>query len=174
MPRACNTDPLKTFRFRIFIDQFQYAGFKTMSGIEMTTEIAEYREGGWNAIPQKSDGLSNSGHVTLTRGIALQSDFYEWASRVIDAKQRYQLGYGATGVPPGQIATGVKERCQYRRNLSILLFDRIGNRRKEWEVIEAWPCRFKPTTDLDGTDTTGIAMEELELCNEGFYLVHGG
>lgn len=155
--RASIEDPVKVFRFRVEIDGVVRAGFTECSGLERTTDVAEYREGGMNESPQKSAGLSKFSDIVLKRGQILGSqrggdnDFVQWAREVHDVST---LGNSAN----------------YRRTLSIVQFNSVNLEVKRWTIYNAWPSRYKPFSDLNGTSSDN-SIEELTLTHEGFDLV---
>lgn len=56
------TDPLRNFKFNVnimhpHIRGFATMGFMTVSGLNITTEVIPYREGGMNTTTQKMPGL---------------------------------------------------------------------------------------------------------------------
>lgn len=157
MGRASTEDPIKVFRFRVEIDGVVRAGFTECTGLERTTDIAEYREGGMNETPQKSAGLSKFSDIVLKRGQMLGSerggdnDFVAWAS---DVHSVSTMGNSAN----------------YRRSLSIVQFNSLNLEVKRWTIYNAWPSRYKPFSDLNGTSSDN-SIEELTLAHEGFDLV---
>jgi phage tail-like protein len=156
MARTSVEDPLKVFRFIVEIDGMARAGFMEASGLERTTEVAEYREGGDNETMKKSAGLSAFSDITLRRGQILdegQNDFYNWAQEVHNVSS---------------LGGNVRD---YRRDIDIVQFERGGVEVKRWRVFECWPNRFKPFGDLNATSTSDNSIEELSLVNEGFELV---
>jgi phage tail-like protein len=154
--RASTEDPIKVFRFRIEIDDVVRAGFTECSGLERTTDVAEYREGGMNETAQKSAGLSKFSDIVLKRGQIVNSqrggdaDFMEWAREVHD------------------VAVG-GNAANYRRTLDIVQFNSLNQEVKRWTVTNAWPSRYKPFSDLNGTSSDN-SIEELTLTHEGFDL----
>lgn len=57
------TDPLRNFKFNVNImhpnlSGFASLGFMTVSGLNITTEVIPYREGGMNTTTQKMPGLT--------------------------------------------------------------------------------------------------------------------
>jgi hypothetical protein len=72
-------DPMRNFKFRVRID---YAapgapvipgiadmGFTNVAGINMTTEVINYREGGWNTNYHKLPANTDFGPLTLIQGV---------------------------------------------------------------------------------------------------------
>lgn len=154
MSRAYQEDPLKVWQFVVEVDGFARAGFMECTGLERTTEVAEYREGGQNSTAQKSAGQSTFSNITLKRGqiVALPGadDFYNWASDVHEA--------GGIGVS-----------AQYRRDFDIVQYDASGVVEvARWNIINSFPIRFKPFGDLNAMEKSGNSIEELEIAHEGF------
>lgn len=157
MARAATEDPLKSFRFNVTIDGFRRAGFSDISGIERDTEQVKYREGGMNETAQKSAGLTNYGDLTLKRGLIIASlrggddDFVEWCKRV------------------HQVST-LGNNIDYRKNLDINQYNALNVKVRIIRVYNAWPTKFKPTTDLNGLQSENL-FEELVLANEGWDII---
>ena len=133
-------DPYRNFRFRVEIDGLQPAGFSEVSGLEITTEVVEYREGTEQNHVRKLPGLTRYGNVTLKRGITDSMELYEWHRQIVD----------------GDIA---------RRNVVVIVQNEQGEDGVRFEILKAWPCKYEATT-LDGNGNE-VAIESIELCNEG-------
>lgn len=161
MARAVVEDPLKVFRFRVEIDQFERAGFREVNGLEASVEVAEYREGGDNHTVKKSPGLASFSNITLIRGQIIGSDqggddeIVDWFKNVFDVTQSLPI-----------------QAENPRRSLEIVQYDPTFTERRRWEVQEAFPVRFKPFSDMNATSNDN-SVEEVELANEGFELSGG-
>jgi len=154
MGRTYQEDPLKVWNFVVEVDGFARAGFTECLGMERTTEVATYREGGQNSTEQKSAGQTTYANITLKRGQIIstlpgEDDFYDWASDV-------------------HSVTGNGVAAQYRRDFDIVQFDAAGVEVKRWNVVNAFPMRFKPMGDGNAMEKQGNSIEELELAHEGF------
>lgn len=151
MSRSKNEDPLKAFRWRVEVDGFQRAGFTEVSGLKKEVDVTEYNEGGTETA-QKSPGRAKYPNISLKRGLipnnAGANDFYDWANLV------NTLG---TQGNPGE----------YRRSVSIVLFDANNTEVLRYNVRESWPAIFEAFPDLNGGDSGNI-VETLELVNEGW------
>lgn len=154
MARAAIEDPIKNFRFRLIVNGFVRAGFSEVSGLERDTDVAEYREGGFNETPQKSAGLTKYADITMKRGLIIGSsrggedDFIEWASQV------HQLSTNGNAT-------------NYRKDLSIVQYDATNQPVRKWAVRNAFPKRFKAMSDMNATNNDN-SIEELTLVHEGF------
>ena len=117
-------------------------GFTEVSGLDITTEVVEYRDG---ASPEyskiKMPGQRKYSNITMKRGtFAGDNEFYDWFNTVSLNKIE-------------------------RRDLTISLLNENHDPVVVWKVKNAWPTKITPT-DLksDGSD---VAVETLELAHEG-------
>ncbi len=117
-------------------------GFTEVSGLDVETEVIEYRDG---AMPEyskkKMPGMQKYSNITLKRG-TFQSDneYYEWWNTV-------------------QLNT------IQRRDIIIQLLNEEHSPVVVWKVKNAWPTKMQ-STDLKG-DGNETAIESIELVHEG-------
>jgi len=117
-------------------------GFTEISGLDVETEVIEYREG---ASPEynklKIPGMQKYSNITLKRGV-MQSDndFFLWWNTV---------------------ALNTVER----RDVTISLLNEAHEPVMVWKVKNAWPAKIT-STDLKA-DGNEIAIETVELAHEG-------
>ncbi|NND01368.1 MAG: phage tail protein [Acidimicrobiia bacterium] len=137
-------DPLRNSRFRLEIDGIEQAGFAAVALGPLTADVIEYREGDEITTVRKLNGLNRYGNITLKWGITSSTELADWHQLVVDD------------------ATPLDDA---RRNVVIRVQDEAGNDTAAFEVAKAWPCRYDPT-DLNALGTD-VAIDELELCNEG-------
>lgn len=133
-------DPLKNFRFRVEIADIEAGGFSEVSGLEITTDAIDYRNGNEVSNLRKLPGMTRYGNVTLKRGLSDSMALYDWHREVVDGELQ-------------------------RRTVVVILLDEKRQDRARFEIIEAWPCRYEAST-LDG-EGNAVAIETVELCNEG-------
>jgi phage tail-like protein len=140
---ADRKDPYRQFRFRVEIDGITQAGFSEVTFADTTTDPVEYREGNELPVFRKLSGLTKYGNITLKWGITDSMDLYKWRQGVIDT--------GAEG---------------QRKNISITLIDEAGKDKSRWNIVQAWPSKYKaPDFSGKGND---VAIELLEIVHEGF------
>ena len=156
--RSDSEDPLKTFRFQVEIQQFARFGFQKCTGMQVTTDIVEYREGGMNSTPQKSPGLSKFSNVTLERGQIFSAGFGDkdclnWYLQVFNVSTKK--------------ASSPK---QFRRLVDIVQFDKEAVERYRWRLVQCWPTEVKPLGDLDAMASNN-SIEQMVLAHEGWRLV---
>ena len=133
--------PLPKFHFQVEWGGSKI-GFTEVSGLDITTEVIEYRDG---ASPEyskiKMPGQRKFSNITLKRGtFKADNQFYLWFNTV-------------------------SLNTIERRNLTIALLNENHEPVIVWKVKNAWPSKITPT-DLkaDGND---VAIESVELAHEG-------
>lgn len=133
--------PLPKFHFQVDWGGTRI-GFTEVSGLEVETEVIEYREG---ASPEyhklKMPGMQKYGNITMKRGIfAGDNEFYAWWNTV---------------------ALNTIER----RDLTISLLNESHEPVVVWKVKNTWVTKVT-STDLkaDGNET---AIETVEIAHEG-------
>lgn len=141
MPRTSGSrNPYSAYRFRLQIDGIAVAGFSECRGLEMETEIVEYREGGVNDHVHKFPGRTRQANLVLRRGIADRelNDWYE------------------------SVRGGVLEP----RDGAIQVYDPSPSEVvMEWRFQGGFPCRWQGP-DLNAIESR-VAVETLEICHDG-------
>lgn len=139
--------PYRVFRYRVEVGGMARAGFSEVSGMNLSVDPIEYREGDdLRNTPRKYPGLTKFGNVTLKWGTSNDADFLNWILTVAPANN----------APP----TGL-----VRQTVTIYLIDDAGNDGPSWELINAWPVGYN-VPDLSGLGGD-VAITSLELCCEG-------
>ena len=141
-------DPYPDFNFLVSVegldDDGPQAGFTEVSGLGVTIETIEYRNGNEreNAV-RKLPGLKKFTDITLKRGVTGDLAFWEW------------------------IKTAMNGHVE-RRNVTIRLLDEARETVLSWRVKRAWPCRYEgPSLRAGSSD---VALETLVICHEGLEL----
>ena len=132
-------DPFRGFNFRVEIDGITSAGFQECSGLDVTTESVDYREGTDPNHVRKLTGLNSFSPIMLKRGITDSTELWQWQQTV---------------------ASGQTER----RNISIVLADETGEEKIRWNVRRAWPSKW--TGPSFSSTNNEVAIEELEITHE--------
>lgn len=124
-------------------------GFETVSGLEMSVDVIQYREGAHKLnTSQKMPGLKKYGNITLSRGVAqADNDFFEWWNTI-------------------NFNTVVK------RDIIISLLNEEHNPVVVWKVRNAFPVKLK-WDNLEASDST-VFLEYLEIANEGISVQNEG
>ena len=133
-------DPYRNFRFLLEIDGITQAGFSEASGLEISTEVVDYREG--NELPwvRKLTGLNKYVELTFKWGSTDSVEFYEWYMKSVN---------------------GAAER----KNGSVVLQDETGEEKLRWNFTNAWPSKW--TGPSFNATANEVAIESLTLVHEG-------
>jgi phage tail-like protein len=79
MPRASRNDPLDTHTFLVEIDSLQAADFSEVSGLEVSNDQIEYRQGSGGSV-RKLPGLKKFANIVLKRGVTQSGELFDWFS----------------------------------------------------------------------------------------------
>ena len=133
--------PLPKFHFQVEWGGSKI-GFTDVSGIDISTEVIEYRDGSSPEYSKiKMPGQRKFSNITLKRGtFKSDNEFYNWFN-------------------------SVSLNTIERRNLTVALLNENHEPVIVWKIKNAWPTKITPT-DLkaDGND---VAVESIELAHEG-------
>jgi phage tail-like protein len=155
------SDPLRNFRFVVDINNKHFStqmGFMSVSGLNITTEVIPYREGGMNTTTQKMPGQSDFAPITLSKGLAVgDKQMMDWMRKLFTV----MMGTG-TGAP------GEEFRCTM--DIKVLdhpVTDRLALPVKAcFRVYNAWPTAVA-FSDLDA-GANAIIVQQMTLAHEGF------
>lgn len=139
-------NPLLQYNFLLELDGTSdaVAGFTEVSGINMETDVVEYREGADTATVRKLPGLRKYGNITLKRGYTTNTELWDWRKTVID---------GAT-----QRKSGV-----------IVLLNESRQPTLRWEFSQAWVSKYEgPALNATANEA---AIESIEIAVEDVRLV---
>jgi phage tail-like protein len=139
--------PLPKFHFQVQWGGTRI-GFTEVTGLEVTTEKIEYRDGASKEYHKvKMPGMQTFGDLTLKRGIfAADNEFYDWWNTV---------------------ALNTVER----RDITISLLNESHEPIVVWKVKNAWPTKVT-STDLNSSGNE-TAIETLVLAHEGLTMDNG-
>jgi len=117
-------------------------GFTEVSGLDVETEVVEYREGSSPEYSKvKMPGMQKFSNITLKRGtFKSDNEFYNWWNTV-------------------------KLNTIERRDITISLLNEEHEPVVTWKVKNAWPSKVQ-STDLK-SDGNEVAIESIELVHEG-------
>ncbi len=139
--------PLPKFHFQVDWGGTRI-GFTEVTGLEVTTEKIEYRDGAspeYNKIVMP--GMTQFGEVTLKSGIFKDdNEFYDWWNTV-------------------------SLNTIERRDITISLLNEAHEPVVLWKIKNAWPTKVT-STDLNSTGNE-TAIETLVVCHEGLTMENG-
>ncbi len=134
-------DPFQSFYFFVEIDGINCAGFTECSGLEITTETFEYKEGGLNTYTHKLPVRTSFGNVTLKRGLTDTTELWDWYMAVVR----------------GEVE---------RKNVSIVQYNSAQEEVKRWDFKNAYPVKWVgPKFNAAGKQE--VSIETLEIAHQG-------
>ena len=134
-------DPYQSFRFFVEVDGLESAAFTECSGLEVTTDVKEYEEGGENTFVHKLPGRTKYTNITLKWGTTESLDLWKW----------YQA-----------VTLGFVER----KMASIVQYNWKGDPVRRWNLFWAYPVKWVGPSFR--TDSSEVGIETLELAHNGF------
>ncbi len=133
-------DPFMAFRFEVRIDDLPVAGFSTITGLQLESEVLDYAEGGLNTHLHKFPGRTKQVNLVFKRGI-VDRKLWDWY---------FDLTQGTVTFHNG----------------SIVVHDASGSQDvMEWQFTRAFPLKWVGP-ELNAMQSV-VAVETLELCHEG-------
>ena len=153
-------DPYKNFKFRVkFGENPSYvAGVSKISALKRTTELVEHREGGDPSSSHKSPGRTKYEAITMERGVTHDREFESWANQV--------WNFANAQAAPEQRQQEVSLK-NFRRNLTIDLFNEAGQKVLSYKVYRAWVSEFTAHADLDA-NANAVLIQSIKIEHEGF------
>lgn len=142
---AERVDPFATFKFRVEIDGIEEAVFSECSGLEMATEVFEYKEGGLNEYVRKFPGRTKLSNVTLKKGSATSNYLYQWYH---DMEEDLLTGTAIT-----------------RQQVTITLYSTTDADWMTWTLNDAFPVKW--VGPAFKTSEAAVAIETLEFAHHG-------
>lgn len=140
-----DTYPVPKFHFSVDWGG-QRLGFTEVSGLDVQTDVIEYREG---ASPEyhkiKMPGMQKFSNITLKRGTFKgDNQYFDWWNTV-------------------------RLNTIERRDVTISLLNENHEPVVTWQIKNAWPIKVQ-STDLKA-DGNEVAIETLELAHEGLTII---
>jgi phage tail-like protein len=160
--KRLETDPLRSFRFQVTIgdgnkNRFANIGFMSVSGLNITTDVIPYREGGYNSSPHKLPGQSDFQPVTFSRGLCVgDNQMMQWMNELFSYTQA-----DSVGDPTNDFRTTVQ--------IDVMSHPNKGGKgvvQASFKLHQAWPTAIA-FSDLDAGANT-VIIQQMTLVHEGF------
>ena len=143
---ARRVDPFPTFKFHVAVGDITEAAFAECSGLEMSTEVFEYVEGGLNEYIHKMPVRTKVSNVTLKRGFTTSNELYDWYREMEDSL-RQGKGFNF-------------------RQVTITLRSTVNQQAlMRWTLDKAFPVKWSGPAFK--TDEAAVAVETLEFAHHG-------
>lgn len=139
--------PLPKFHFQVEWGG-KRIGFTEVSGLDVETEVIEYRDGASPAYSKiKMPGMQKFSNITMKRGtFKADNEYFTWWNTV-------------------------KLNTIERRDITISLLNENHEPVITWKVAQAWPIKVQ-STDLKA-DGNEVAIESMEIAHEGVTIQNG-
>jgi phage tail-like protein len=138
-------DPYFGFRFRLEIQGIIEAGFTEFSGLQATTQVEEFIEGGVNTYVHKFPKETTFENLVLKKGLGDSAELWQWHRDVIS--NNFQ-----------------------RRDVQIFLLKDTNDANiaaaQQWSFRQAYPVKW--TGPEFKADSNTVAFETLELAHHGY------
>lgn len=152
-------DPYKNFKFRVKWSAGGYvAGISKVSALKRTTELVEFREGGDPSSSHKTPGRTKYEAITMERGVTHDVEFEAWANKV------WNFGNAQAAPEDRQMEVSLKD---FRRNLTIDVFNEAGQKVISYLVYRAWVSEFTAQADLDA-NANAVLIQSIKIEHEGW------
>lgn len=172
------SDPIRNFKFQVDFSHnngqvykdLGTMGFTSVDGLNMSTEMIPYREGGYNTNPHKMPGLTDFSPVTLNSGV-----FYSKPGMWNLAKQMFSVQWGGGSLGLGE---------EYRFDMMIRVFDHpvtkgpgsgsgvdVQNAVLAFTIRNAWVANIS----FSGMDalSNSIMVSQMTVHHEGLDVLFG-
>ncbi len=139
-------DPFPTYKFHVEVGDITEAAFMECSGLQMSTEVFTYAEGGLNEYVHQFPGRTKYSNITLKRGFATSNEIFDWYK---------EMELKLLGGQPFDF-----------RQVTITLHSGIlpGNSMR-WVLNKAFPVKWVGPSFK--TDEAAFAVETLEFAYHG-------
>jgi len=146
---AQRIDPFPTFKFCVEVEGLIKGEFTECSGLEVTNEIFEYKEGGLNEYTHKLPGRTKMSNVTLKHGFATSNDLYNWYK--------------------GMKESLMADKAVTFRKVTITLRTTVNQEALMiWTLDKAFPVKWVGPSFKVGE--AAVAIESLEFAHHGILL----
>ena len=146
MPPVLRDDPYAGYNFEVVVNGVSDDGtavrgsFAEASGLEVSIDPIEYRNGSEDITVRKIPGLKKFTNITLKRGVIGDLAFWNWVVEAMNGLVRRTEG-------------------------SVMLLDENRREVMRWNFKRGWPAKWTgPGLNAKNNE---IAMETLEICHEG-------
>jgi len=134
-------DPYLSLNFLVEIEGLLVGGFQEVTGLQVETEVEDYREGGVNEYVHRLAGPTRyAQNLVLKKGLTDIESLWSWHQQVVGGTVR-------------------------RRNGSIYLLDRAGLPAMWWNFTGAYPVKWSGPDFR--AEQGSVAVEQLELVHRG-------
>ena len=119
MASVPDTDPLRSYNFKVVIQGVTEGHFTQCSGLGVRLGVIRYREGGQGQVARAIPGRVEYADVELRYGLTSSRELWDWLMTAVN----------------GQVV---------RKNVSLLMLDPQGSAElMRWDLVNAWPSQWR-------------------------------
>lgn len=155
------TDRYRTYDFLVEVDSLIVGGFSEVSGIGMTVQTEDVKEGGENTFTHKLPTGIEYPNLVLRRGLA-DTALWDWIEDVVGSLQL---------MPTLELKNLPLVPSGDRKNVRVILKGMDGTEQWGWQFKQAYPVQWTGP-EFDATQSA-VAMESLELVHRGLSRIDG-
>lgn len=144
-PSGSRPEPYMKYNFLVEIDGITEARFMEVTGLNVTVDVVEFREGGEQTAPILIPGLAHYGPLVLKNGLTNSNELNDWMQATVNGSMT-------------------------RRSMSIIILNAEGSEEARYNLHEAWPSSWS-LSELDSL-SVGPIVEELVIQYEKFERVN--
>jgi phage tail-like protein len=149
---STRSDPYRNYKFRIKWDGKYIAGMTKVSALKLIIPVVKHHDRGDLHSNRKSPGRTEFEPIILERGLTQDSEFEEWANKVLKHEDRVESGTSSG---------------DFRKDIIIELYDEKDKLALSYKVYRCWVSEYQALPDLD-TNTDLIAIQRIKIENEGW------
>jgi phage tail-like protein len=143
---ARRDDPFATFKFHVEVGDIVEAAFTDCSGLEMSTEVFTYEEGGLNEYVHQIPGRTKYSNITLKRGFSTSNKLFDWYKEM-----------------EKKLLEGKPFNFQ-QVTITLYSSSKLG-KKVRWTLDKAFPVKW--VGPAFKTDEAAVAIETLEFAHHG-------
>lgn len=140
------SEPIGAMRWHLEIDGITVAYFKEVSGLNVETDVVEYRacDAKGTQIVIKIPGTTKWPNIVMKRGMTDDQTLWDWHQKVVNCEG---------------------DMTPLRHNGTITMFGPNGKAVTKFSFANGWPCKYTGPQLEAGKNE--IAIEELEVAHMG-------
>jgi len=135
-------DPYQSCYFFVEIEGINCAGFSECTGLDITTETFEYKEGGLNTYTHKLPVRTSFSNITLKRGLTDTTELWDWYLSVVRGNVE-------------------------RKSISIVQYSSSQEEIKRWDLKDAYPVKWVGPKFQVASSKIAVSIEQLEIAHHG-------
>lgn len=140
-PTGARINSSASLRFFVEVKNVQEAFFSECSGLQVETEVYEFKEGGVNDYVERLPGRAKVSNLVLKRGVTASNELWKWFVKTMSGKIE-------------------------RQNVTVVLYSADGQTRlAQWTFNDAYPVKWVGPAFKAGDNS--VAIETLELAHRG-------